>query len=349
MSAGERTSEGIEVIATTVSGSVQDWRKLAAIEPAFRQHTTRPVRLHQADSHAAAGAITRDLVRQGARYLISAGGAGTFNAVVAGAHIGGQVPPEVRLAFLRKGSADLLGKALGVPDDLPLAVESIVNALEQDRSLPVAVLCSECQQPDGSVAIRRMVGFGGVGVLGEVPRFTESRWKRHYKGVLGSLLGDLGPFYVGLILATVWWHVQLLRGHVPPLRLRLDGQEGPLQTWASVLLCNGDLGQDFPVGRGLELGDGHFRVLALPYRGVRQAWRQVSACRTGAILQQPQRYGAQVHDVEELHIESAYPTSYPLNVDGLLAFVWQNVRIAVSGRLLVLDSRSVSSRVSTPV
>jgi diacylglycerol kinase family enzyme len=73
------------------------------------------VRVHVASSHAEAQAMTSAIVSGGGRTVVSAGGAGTFNAVLEGAHAGGAVPPDLRLAFLRKGSADLIGKAMGMP------------------------------------------------------------------------------------------------------------------------------------------------------------------------------------------------------------------------------------------
>ncbi|MGA9348782.1 MAG: diacylglycerol kinase family protein [Anaerolineae bacterium] len=192
----------IEVIATTMSGSIQDQRKVQRIGPEFQSWTSRPVRVHTADSHAEARAIAHTIVAGGGRTIVSAGGAGTFNAVLEGAHLGDTVPSDLHLAFLRKGSADLIGKVLGIPDQLPAAAEAIVEGIEAGHRVQADILAVETTEPDGQVQRRHLVGFGGMGVFGEVPRFTESRLIKVYKGVLGSLLGDLGPFFVGLALAT---------------------------------------------------------------------------------------------------------------------------------------------------
>jgi hypothetical protein len=94
------------------------------------------------------------------------------------------------------------------------------------------------------------VGFGGLGVFGEVPRFTESCFIKVYKGVLGSLLGDLGPFFVGLGLAMGRWQLQRILGRVPEMSLTLDEETTPTATWGAVLVVNGDLGSQFASGTG---------------------------------------------------------------------------------------------------
>jgi hypothetical protein len=98
----------IEVIATTMSGSIQDQRNVQRIGPEFQSRTSRQVCVHLADSHAEAQAIAHAVVAGGGRTIISAGGAGTFNAVLEAAHLRGTVPSDLRLAFLRKGSANLI-------------------------------------------------------------------------------------------------------------------------------------------------------------------------------------------------------------------------------------------------
>ena len=36
-----------------------------------------------------------------------------------------------------------------------------------------------------------MIGFGGVGIFGDIPRFTESRFIKYYKGFLGYFFGHV--------------------------------------------------------------------------------------------------------------------------------------------------------------
>jgi len=334
-------SDTIEVIATTMSGSIQDQRKVHKIGPEFQSRTSRLVRVHAAGSHAEARAMAHAIVAGGGRMIVSAGGAGTFNAVLEGAHLGGTVPSELRLAFLRKGSADLIGKALGIPDQLPAAVEAIVEGIEADRCVQADILAVETTEPDGRVQRRHLVGFGGMGVFGEVPRFTESRLIKLYKGVLGALLGDLGPFFVGLALATGSWQIQRLLGRVPPMSLTLDDHHIPPETWGAVLVLNGDLGAEFPLGRGLPLKSGSFRVIALRYRGLRQALRQIKAARGGTILDDPESYAAVVRTVRRLTVRPTEARPYMVNVDGGRMLTRGEVRISVSGQVWLISGREV--------
>jgi len=329
----------IEVIATTMSGSIQDQQKVQRIGPAFSSRTSRPVRVHRADSHAQAREITERLVAEGSRIIVSAGGAGTFNAVVEGCHLAGKVPSDLRLGFLRKGSADLIGKALGIPDQLEAAVEAILAALEKGSCIPIDILTVEATKPDGKVQRRRLVGFGGLGVFGEVPRFTESRFIKVYKGVLGSLFGDLGPFFVGLSLAAVRWRLKRILGRVPEMSLVLDEETTPMATWGSVVVITGDLGADFPLGRGLSLGSGSFRVIAMRYPGLAHALRQIQAVRKGAILSEPERYGCIIRTVRSLIVQPRDARPYAVNVDGLVMVARGELSISVSGKLWLLSAR----------
>jgi len=75
-----------------------------------------------------------------------------------------------QLAFLRKGSADLIGKRLGISNELAAAVEAIVEGIELDRCIDADVLAVEATTPDGRPERRHLVGFGGFEVFGAVPR-----------------------------------------------------------------------------------------------------------------------------------------------------------------------------------
>jgi diacylglycerol kinase family enzyme len=325
--------ETIEVIATTMSGSLKDQRKVGRIGPEFRARTERPVRVHLANTHAEARDLAHAAVVDGGRILVSAGGAGTFNAVLEGAHVDGAIPPDLRLAFLRKGSADLIGKTLRIPDNLPGAVTAIMAGVERDCLTTADVLAVETAEPDGAVQRRHLVGFGGFGLFGDVPRFTESRFIKYYKGILGTLFGDLGPFFVGLALAAIRWRIQRTLGRAPRLVLTLDGEPTPAREWGAVVVMNGDLGKDFPLGRGLPLGSGAFRVIALPYLGLRPMLRQIVACRTGRIIDDPERFGALVRTVRTLRVQPLGDQREAMvNVDGLKLLTRGDVTVTVAGQ-----------------
>jgi hypothetical protein len=254
------------------------------------------------------------------------------------------VPSDLRLGFLRKGSADLVGKVLGIPDRLEAAVEAILAALETGNCVPADILTVEATEADGGVQRRKLVGFGGLGVFGEVPRFTESRFIKVYKGVLGSLLGDLGPFFVGLGLAMGRWQLQRVLGRVPEMSLILGEETTATATWGTVLVVNGDLGADLPLGRGLSLGSGSFRVIAMRYLGLPQALRQILAARRGTILSEPERYGCIIRTVGSLRVQPRDARPYAVNVDGGAMVARGEVSISVSGKIWLLSGIDQDSR-----
>lgn len=341
--------DSIEIVATTMSGSFEDQRKVDRIEPAFRVAAERPVRLHVATNHVAAERIARGIVAGGGRTIVSAGGAGTFNAVLEGCHLADGVPTDLRLAFLRKGSADLIGKVLSVPDELPAAATAIADGIVAQRDLPADILAVETSESGGTTQLRHMIGFGGLGIFGDVPRFTESRIIKYYKGLLGTLFGDLGPFYVGLALAMVRWWVRRLFGRVAVMDLTLDEETLPAERWAAVIVLNGDLGKDFPLGRGAALASGTFRVVVLRYEGVRAMLRQIAACRTAALLDHPDEYGAIVRDVCTLTARpGGPPRPFMVNVDGLRLMAQGTVRLSISGSIRLVDAGHASEAAPAP-
>lgn len=349
-SPGPINPDDIHVIATTMSGSFADQKKVARIEPTFRELTDLPIQMHVADTHGAAERMAHDIVASGGRTIVSAGGAGTMNAVLEGAHVDGAVPGDLHLVFMRKGSADLVGKALHMPDDLDEAVVAIADSIRAERYVAADVLSVETGEPDGRVQVRHMLGFGGIGVFGDVPRFTESRFIKYYKGLLGTLLGDLGPFFVGLGLAALTWGGRCILRRVPRFELELDGARLPAARWQSVIFLNGDLGKDFPLGRHLPFQSGTLRVIVLHHRGIRAMLRQVTGSRTGSLLDAPAAHHATVREVRTLVARPVGRSrSFMVNVDGLALRTAGVVRVGVSGRVLLLDgSRSAERLVTDP-
>ena len=118
----------IDVMATTISGSIADWKKVERIVPLFAEHGYRDVRLHKVDSHAAARAAACTALKEGGRIPISAGGSGTFRAVLEGCIDSGiELDQQVRAALVgRRGHfLDALDRAelvLHRPDQQALRV-----------------------------------------------------------------------------------------------------------------------------------------------------------------------------------------------------------------------------------
>jgi diacylglycerol kinase family enzyme len=338
-----RTLDRIDVIATSISGSVSDWQKLASIEDEFRKHYTGEVEVHIVDSHPAAREEAARAVRRGGRIIVSAGGAGTCNSVLEGCCVTGRIPDGLRLAFLRKGSADLLGKALGVPDELSAAVRAILTGMAEGNFIDADVI-----EVSGDIPRkRRVLGFAGVGVFGDTPMFTENRFVKYYKGFLGTLFGDLGPFLVGVNLALVKYHLDALRARGARYKLLAEGLELPMSRYVSIIIMNGDLGEDFPLARGMRFGDGDFKVVAMRDMGTAASYRQLISCWKGNLFERSRDLGVVTFRKGSLEIVPERSGPYMVNVDGLILWANGPVRFGVSDRVKLV-STGKNCRLSAP-
>lgn len=304
----------IHVIATTISGSIRDWAKVERIVPLFAEHGHTDVALDAVDSHRAARARTAERVAAGCRRVISAGGSGTFNAVLEGCIDAGVPLGEVRLGFLRKGSADLIGKALGMPDEIEAAVATFAASLDEGITVPCDVIRAESAAGDASP--RHFVGYGGAAVFGRIPHYTENRATKYYKGVLGQLFGDLGPFFVGASLATVEWVLRARRRRAG-WAVTVDGERMAEGRYHSLILVNGDLGPNLPWARGVPLGSGDFHLFGLRDRGLARLPGQFRRAFDGRIQDDPERWGFEHYPVAgTLTLAPARGGTFPVNVDG---------------------------------
>jgi hypothetical protein len=326
----------VEVIATSISGSVKDWGKVDRILPLFREHGMMQVRLTVADTHRAARIQACELARSGVRILISAGGSGTFNAVVEGCYDAGVDLAPLRLGFLRKGSADLIGKVLGMPDDIREAVPVFVEAIRQDHTTPCDVLLASSER--GPAAPRHFVGYGGTEIFGEIPYFTENRFIKYYKGILGQLFGDLGPFFTGMSL------VVLRRLLVPRWRSRrvwgivADGRTVATGRFRAMIIVNGDLGRDLPFARGVPLGSGDFYLFAIRNLGARRLPGQLRAAWNASILDSPARYGLESYRISRrLELRPQEDAPFPLNADGSILECRRAALVERVGQLRLLS------------
>ncbi len=332
------TIERLDVIATTISGSVRDWGKISRLEPLFSRYFPGRVRAHIVDSHEAAREAAETAVREGSRMIVSAGGAGTFNRVMQGVLDGTDDLSKVRLGFLRKGSADLIGKALHIPDVVEEAVRVIAEGMLKDRVISCDVI--NAREQDGQS--RNFVGFGGLEVIGDIPYFTDNPWTKYYKGILGWLFGDLGPFRVGTSLALATWLLRKCLGRAHRFRLEVDGMPLGGERYLSILLVNGDLGPDMPFGRGYGLDRGEFYLIALRDMGFARMAGQLRGSFSGRVAKDPARWGFEMRPVrKELKVFPLMKPArrYRVNIDGLKWDSKSPLTFKTAGKIRLISGR----------
>ncbi len=308
------TTAHLDVIATTISGSIQDWGKVKRIVPLFQACGMTDVALHAMESHGAARSAAREAVERGGRIIISAGGSGTFAAVLEGCCDAGIPLGELRLGFLRKGSADLIGKVLGMPDEIGAAIDVFVRAIEQDCTVPCDVLEARSEGADSQP--KHFVGYGGAEIFGRIPHYTENRFIKYYKGILGQIFGDLGPFTTGMTLALLERLVKRPFRRPRNWRIEVDGAEVAEGRFQALIVLNGYLGPDLAFTSD-PLGSGTFHLFALRDRGTAALIGQARRARDGTIMEDPARWGMESFTIRHtLTLRADGPMPFPMNVDG---------------------------------
>jgi diacylglycerol kinase family enzyme len=328
-------SRRIDVIATTISGSVRDWGKIREIAPLFQKHGEDGVTVHAVDTHRDARSKACELVRSGCRILISAGGSGTFNSVVEGCYDSGIEPETVTLGFLRKGSADLIGKVLGMPDEVEEAVKVFVESIRADKVVPCDVLLGSSEE--GDVPARHFVGYGGAEIFGEIPHYTENRFIKYYKGYLGQLFGDLGPFFIGTNLAILGRFFTRRGRRKYEWEISVDDQVVAQKRYQAMILVNGDLGPDLPFAKNVPLGSGDFYLFAITDKGSIQLYRQLKHAWDSTILEDPDRWGFESYRIKNrLVLRPNTSDPFPVNMDGSSLTCRKSARIEIVGRIRLL-------------
>jgi len=325
----------IEVIATSISGSIRDWGKVKRIVPLFAERGVKDVTLHVTDSHLKARKETCVLVQAGRKIIISAGGSGTFNAVLEGCYDAGVDLTEIRLGFLRKGSADLIGKVLKMPDEIEPAISVFVESISRDR----VVSCDVIQVTDlgGISKPRRFVGYSGAEIFGDIPYFTENRFIKYYKGVLSQLFGDLGPFFVGMMLATIRHLFCDFLGNRRRWKIIIDGESVTEGIYQAMMILNGDLGPNLPLARGIPLGSRDFYLFTIRDLGFFRLIQQMRHAWNASILEDQEKWGFESHRIRKtLELIPDLSDSFPLNVDGSTMRCRRSVRYEIIGQVHLL-------------
>jgi len=304
----------IDVIATTISGSISDWQKVERIVPLFKEHGYGDVRLYEVDSHEEARKAASASLQDGCRIPISAGGSGTFRAVLEGCVDSGVELSEIRLGFLRKGSADLIGKVLNMPDDIEEAIKVFAQAISRDNFLLADILNAQCKSTSESP--KHFIGYGGAEIFGRIPYYTENRHIKYYKGILGQLFGDLGPFTTGMTLSLI---EKILRSPFTKKRywqIFADGKLAAEGVFQALILVNGYLGPELPFSNK-PLGSGEFYLFGLKDIGFIKMLSQAKHARNGTIMENPARWGFEsITAKKEIELVPDTGVPFPVNVDG---------------------------------
>jgi diacylglycerol kinase family enzyme len=326
----------IDVIATTISGSVSDWKKVERIVPLFAEHGYTDVRLHEVDSHAAARKAACAVLAEGGRIPISAGGSGTFRAVLEGCIDSGVALAELRLGFLRKGSADLIGKVLNMPDEIDDAIRVFAESITADRYMAADVL--QARSSAGAEAPRHFIGYGGAELFGRIPYYTENRYTKYYKGILSQFFGDLGPFTTGMMLALMEKMIKAPFKKKTRWRILADGQPVAEDVYQAIVVVNGYLGPDMPFS-DQPLGSGEFYCFGLRNIGGGKLLAQAKHTRDGTIMKDPERWGLASFTVKEkLELITGHDKPCPVNVDGGTFMAEQSMIFERTGQIPLISN-----------
>jgi diacylglycerol kinase family enzyme len=338
------SKDRVDVIATTVSGSIQDWKKVERIVPLFAEHGLTDVRLHVVTGHRDARLKAKEAIESGGRIPISAGGSGTFRNVLEGCIESGVALGELRLGFLRKGSADLIGKVIDMPDRIEEAIAVFAESIRSGATLPCDVLLA--QSTGGDAAPMHFVGYGGAEIFGRIPHFTENRFMKWYKGVLGQIFGDLGPFTTGMVLALGERLATTPFSTRRSWTIRVDGNDVAEGCYQALVIVNGYLGPDLPFASD-PLGSGHFHLFALKDLGLLKLPRQAVRARDGSIMEEPGRWGMEPYVASRsLELIPSKNGPFEVNVDGATMTCADSFRVQIADRipLIARSGRSFELR-----
>jgi len=323
--------ERIDLIATTVSGSIADWKKVERIAPLFAERGMTQARVHVVDGHAEARAKAAAVIGEGSRLLISAGGSGTFKSVLEGC-CDSDVPfGELRLGFLRKGSADLIGKVLKMPDEITEAIAVFDESIRANAVEPCDVLSAESFEDE--TPPQHFVGYGGAEIFGRIPHFTENRFMKWYKGLLSQFFGDLGPFTTGMTLALAERMLKFPWAGRGRWKIVADGELVGEDRFQALVLVNGYLGPELAFSSD-RLGSGRFQLFGLSDQGLLRMPRQAMRARSGAIKSDPERWGlVEFSAKEQMELIPEKPGTFPVNVDGSTLTCRGGLRVRRVGRI----------------
>ena len=327
----------IDVIATTISGSIQDWGKVKHIVPLFKSYGFNNVTLYSFDTHAAVREKTRECIEDGSRIIISAGGSGTFNSAREGCCDSGIELNDVMLGFLRKGSADLIGKTLGMPDTIDDAIKVFVDSISNKRTIKCDIINAVCQEGDAKP--RNFVGYGGAEIFGEIPTYTENRFIKYYKGIFSQIFGDLGPFFIGASLACMNKTLKSPFKNKRKWQIFVDGEMVSEGAYQAMIIVNGDLGKDLPLARNVPLGSGDFHLFTLKDIGLRKLIGQFKNTWNASVMDDPEKWGFEKFCItKSLKLKLDSKKIFNVNIDGSTMKCLGEVDFRISNQINLISA-----------
>jgi len=326
----------IDVIATTISGSIKDWGKVKHIIPLFTKYGFTNVSLFSVDSHIKAREKTCECLKDGSRIIISAGGSGTFNSVLEGCCDSGIDLNEINLGFLRKGSADLIGKTLGMPDNIDEAIKVFVDSINADKKIKCDIILASSEE--GQVMPRHFVGYGGAEIFGRIPYYTENRFIKYYKGIFSQLFGDLGPFFIGASLACFERASKSLLKGKTKWQIIVDDNLVSENIYQVFIIVNGDLGKDLPLAKSVPLGSGDFYLFALKDLGLFKLSGQFKSTWNASVLENPDKWGFESYCIKKsLKLMPTKGDSFNVNIDGSTMKCQKSVNFSISNQINLIS------------
>jgi diacylglycerol kinase family enzyme len=202
-----------------------------------------------------------------------------------------------------------------MPDEIDAAIRVFAASLAADRTVPCDVL--RVASEAGPEPPRHFVGYGGAGVFGRIPHYTENRFIKYYKGVRGQIFGDMGPFFVGAVLASVERSAKRVVRPEGSWRVEVGGREVARRPYQALILANGYLGPDMPFARDLPVSSGDFHLFGLRDLGTLRLPGQFRRAWDASIARDPDRWGFETYRVtERLRLALDSGREFPVNVDG---------------------------------
>ena len=222
----------------------RDWTQI--IEPELAARGVR-VRVHLTE-HSGHGVDLARRLAESADTLVSVGGDGTHNEVVAGLVAAGVPRQTGSVGFLTLGTGGDFRKTLGLPVDPIVQISAILDDVRAGRGHRLDCGRLHYTDHEGQPAERGFVNIAGFGISGQVDAYVNTTTKA---------FGGLVSFFVATLRATLAWRNRRVR-------IRIDGEPLPEQAIYNVAVANGRwFGGGMMVAPMARPDDGLFDIVCL--------------------------------------------------------------------------------------